>query len=216
MTDAPATVGVMLVDDHAIVREGYRRLLEAEDGIAVVAEHGDAESAQAALERLPEGTVHVVVLDLSMPGRGGLALARRIAQRWPALRVLVFSMHDHPATVAQALAAGAVGYVTKTSAPQDLVLALRRVAAGQTQVFSPDVARGQASAAAAAPHMTLSPREFDVLQGLLRGHTLEQIAQRLSISPKTVSNLQTQLRAKLGVSTAVELLHYAKQHGMAS
>lgn len=214
MSDAPAAVGVMLVDDHAIVREGYRRLLEAEEGIEVIAEHGDAESAQAALERLPEGALHVVVLDLSMPGRGGLELARRIAQRWPALRVLVFSMHDHPATVAQALQAGVAGYVTKTSAPQDLVLALRRVAAGQMQVFSPDVARGYASAAADAPHMTLSPREFDVLQGLLRGQTLEQISQRLSISPKTVSNLQTQLRAKLGVSTAVELLRYAKQHGM--
>jgi DNA-binding NarL/FixJ family response regulator len=209
-----ATVGVMLVDDHAIVREGYRRLLESEAGIRVVEEHGTAEAAQAALERLGDGAVQVVVLDLAMPGRGGLALARRIAQRWPALRVLVFSMHDHPATVAQALDAGAAGYVTKTSAPQELVQALRRVAAGQTGVLSADVARRRRGDGARAPYEALSAREFDVLQGLLRGQTLDAIAQRLSISPKTVSNVQTQIRAKLGVTTAMELLNHARQHGL--
>lgn len=216
MNTRPRTIGVMLVDDHAIVRQGYHRLLEAEDDIAVVAEHGDAESAQAALEHLPEGAVQVVVLDLAMPGRGGLALARRIAHRWPALRVLVFSMHDEPAVVSQALAAGAAGYVSKTSAPMELIQALRRVAEGHTQVLSDDVAQGLKSAAAGAPHMALSPREFDVLQGLLRGQTLEQIAQRLSISTKTVSNLQTQVRAKLGVSTPIELLLYAQKHGLSA
>lgn len=209
-----AAVGVMLVDDHAVVREGYRRLLQAEAGLQVVAEHGDAASAQAALERLPAGAVQVVVLDLSLPGRGGLELARRIAQRWPQVRVLVFSMHDHPATVAQALAAGAAGYITKTSAPHELVQALRRVAAGDTGVLSADVAASATSPAARPPHMALTPREYDVLQGLVAGDTLEAIAQRLSISPKTVSNLQTQIRAKLGVGTAMELLHYARQHGL--
>lgn len=211
-----ASVGVMLVDDHAIVREGYRRLLEAEPGIEVVAEHADAESAQAALERLPPDAVQVVLLDLAMPGRGGMALARRIAERWPALRVLVFSMHDHPAMVAQALDAGVAGYVSKTSAPRELVQALRRVAAGQVRVLSADIARQVAAPTARAPHMALSAREFDVLQGLLRGDTLDAIAQRLSISPKTVSNVQTQIRAKLGVGTAVELLHYAQRHGLSA
>lgn len=209
-----SSVGVMLVDDHAIVREGYRRLLETEPGIRVVAEHADAESAQAALERLAPSDVQVVVLDLSMPGRGGLALARRIGQRWPDVRVLVFSMHDQPATVAQALDAGVAGYVTKTSAPQVLVAALRRVAAGHTRVLSEDIA-ALVRDPPSAPHMALSAREFDVLQGLLAGDTLDAIAARLHISPKTVSNLQTQIRAKLGVGTAVELLHYARRHGLA-
>jgi DNA-binding NarL/FixJ family response regulator len=211
-------VGVMLVDDHAVVREGYRRLLQAEPGLQVLAEHGDAESAQATLERQALGLlaapVQVAVVDLGLPGRGGLELTRRIAQRWPAVRVLVFSMHDHPATVAQALDAGAAGYVTKTSAPQLLVAAVRRVAAGERGVLSPDVAQHASAPSAQAPHMRLSPREYDVLQGLLAGTTLEAIAQRLCISPKTVSNLQTQIRTKLGVATAMELLHYAQQHGL--
>lgn len=208
-------VGVMLVDDHAIVREGYRRLLESEPGFRVVAECGDAQAAQASLESLPSGAVQVVVLDLAMPGTGGLALARRIAQRWPALRVLVFSMHDQPATVAQALDAGVAGYITKTSAPQDLVQALRRVAQGQVNVLSPDIERRAVRPQAHAPHMLLSRREFDVMQGLIEGATLESIAQRLCISPKTVSNLQTRIRAKLGVSTPIELLRYAQQHRLA-
>lgn len=204
-------IGVMLVDDHAVVREGYRRLLESEAGIRVVGEHADAESAQAALERAPDGSVSVVVLDLSMPGRGGLALARRIGARWPALRVLVFSMHDQAATVAQALEAGVAGYITKTSEPQLLVQAVRRVAAGESRVLSPDVARSLAAPDTQAPHRQLSAREFDVLQGLLQGASLDAIAQRLCISPKTVSNVQTQIRAKLGVANAIELLNYARR-----
>ena len=211
-------IGVMLVDDHAVVREGYRRLLQAEPGLHVLAEHGDAESAQATLERqalgLMAAAIQVVVLDLGLPGRGGLELARRVSQRWPAVRVLVFSMHDHPATVAQALDAGAAGYVTKTSEPKLLVDAVRRVAAGERPVLSPDVAQHASAPSAKPPHMQLTPREYDVLQGLLAGTTLEAIAQRLSISPKTVSNLQTQIRTKLGVATAMELLHYARQHGL--
>jgi DNA-binding NarL/FixJ family response regulator len=213
----PAAVKVMLVDDHAIVREGYRRLLEAEGDLAVVAEAADAETTHALLDRLAAaGGVDVVVLDLSMPGRGGLDLARRLAIKWPAVRVLVFTMHDHPAMVAQALAAGVAGYITKTSAPQALVAALRRVAAGEQRVLGPDVQAAPADPTAQPPHMALSPREFDVLQGLVRGEPLDAIAQRLHISPKTVSNLQTLIRSKLGVSTAVELLRYAQQHRLFS
>ena len=207
-------IRVMLVDDHAVVREGYRRLLEAEPGIAVVAEQGDADSAYAELQAQPEPAVDVVVLDLSMPGRGGLDMARRIALRWPALRVLVFTMHDHPAMVAQALAAGAAGYVTKTTAPQDLVRALRRVAAGERPVLSDDVAAAAGPAAEPPPHMSLTPREFDVFRMLVDGLPVDAIAERLSLSSKTVSNLQTAIRAKLGVTTGVELLRYAQLHGL--
>jgi DNA-binding NarL/FixJ family response regulator len=205
-------VGVMLVDDHAVVREGYRRLLESEPGIRVVAECGDAQTTLTILDRLPAGSVQVVVLDLAMPGSGGLSLARRIAQRWPALRVLVFSMHDQPATIEQALDAGVAGYITKTSAPQDLVQALRRVAQGEVGVLSPDIERRRNMPMACEPHRLLSPRELDVLHGLIEGVALQAIAQRLCISPKTVSNLQTRIRAKLGVSTPIELLRYAQHH----
>ena len=207
-----AVVRVMLVDDHAVVREGYRRLLQAEADIEVVAEHADAESALAAMDALARQGPLVVVLDLSMPGRGGLEMARRVMARWPQVRTLVFTMHDHPAMVAQALGAGVAGYITKTSAPQDLVLALRRVAGGEREVLSPDVAQALQASAAKPPHMALSPREFDGLLGLVRGEAIDAIAGRLHISPKTVSNVQTQIRTKLGVSTAIELLRYAQQH----
>jgi DNA-binding NarL/FixJ family response regulator len=202
----------MLVDDHAVVREGYRRLLEAEAGVEVVAEHGDAESAYAALQASPAPLANVVVLDLSMPGRGGLDMARRIALRWPEVRVLVFTMHDHPAMVAQALAAGAAGYVTKTTAPERLVEAVHRVAAGEQGVLSDDVARFAQAPAAHPPHIALTPREFDVFRLLVEGHAVDVIAERLSLSSKTVSNLQTAIRSKLGVSTAIELLRYAQRH----
>jgi DNA-binding NarL/FixJ family response regulator len=207
-------VRVMLVDDHAVVREGYRRLLQAEGDIDVVAEHADAEAALGAMEALVRQGPLVVVLDLSMPGRGGLEMARRVLARWPQVRILVFTMHDHPAMVAQALDAGVAGYITKTSAPQELVAALRRVAEGETGVLSDDVRQAPQASAAKPPHMALSPREFDVLLGLVRGEPIDAIATRLHISPKTVSNVQTQIRTKLGVSTAVELLRYAQQHGL--
>ena len=202
----------MLVDDHAVVRAGYRRLLDDEPDLVVVAEHGDADSAYAALGARPEGTADLLVLDLSMPGRSGLDMLRRAHLRWPSLRVLVFSMHDSPAMVAQALAAGAAGFVTKSSAPAVLVAALRRVGRGETGVLSPDIAGAAQAGAGAAPQQVLSAREFEVLRGLVEGLSVEQIAERLRLSAKTVSNYQTQIRQRLGVGTAVELLRYARAH----
>lgn len=206
------TLHVMLVDDHAVVRAGYRRLLELEPGCVVSAECADGDSAYALLQQRDGPPVDVIVLDLSMPGRSGLDLLRRIALRWPALRRLVFSMHDSPAMVAQALAAGADGFVTKSSPPEVLVDALRRVAAGGQRVLSPDIADAPARPAAQAPHLALSLREFQVLQGLVAGDALDLIAERLHLSAKTVSNHQTTIRQKLGVGNAVELLRYAQQH----
>jgi len=203
---------VMLVDDHAVVRTGYRRLLEGEGDLAVVAEHGDADSAHAALLRDDAAAVDLVVLDLSMPGRGGLDLLRRGSLRWPRLRWLVFSMHDSAAVVGQALRAGAHGFVTKSSEPDDLVQGLRRVAAGERPVLSPDIAHTVASAAAEPPHMALNAREFEVLRLLVQGRTVADIGLHLHLSPKTVSNLQTHIRNRLGVGSAVELLRYAAEH----
>lgn len=205
---------VMLVDDHAVVRAGYRRLLELEPDCEVVAEYAGADAALNALARTEGRGVDVLVLDLSMPGRGGLDLLRRASLRWPALPVLVFSMHDSAAMVTQALRAGAAGFVTKSSEPDELVQAVRRVAAGAVGVLSRDIA-GLAQQDARAPHETLSVREFQVLLGLVAGDEVEAIAERLHLSPKTVSNYQTLIRQKLGVSTAVELLRYAQQHGLA-
>ena len=211
-TPGAPVLRVMLVDDHAVVRAGYRRLIEDEPDLQVLSEHGDADAAYAALGRQAQATADVLVLDLSMPGRSGLDMLRRACLRWPSLRVLVFSMHDSPAMVAQALAAGAAGFITKSSEPALLVAALRRVAAGEQAVLSPDIAGVAQAPGAAPPHQALSAREFEVLRGLVEGLSVEQIAARLHLSPKTVSNYQTQVRQRLGLQTAVELLHYARQH----
>jgi DNA-binding NarL/FixJ family response regulator len=211
MTTTVLQVG--LVDDHAVVRAGYRRLLELEPDIAVVAEYGDADAAYSGLTSTDHG-VQLLVLDLSMPGRSGLELLRRLGQRLPDLPILVFTMHDSAAMVEQCLRAGAVGFVTKSSAPEVLVDAVRRAARGE-RVLSPDVAdHAPAGGKLAPPHRQLSSREFDILQQLLAGRGVEEIAQTLRLSAKTVSNYQTQIRQKLGVGTAMELLRYAQEHGL--
>ncbi|WP_028999734.1 response regulator [Azohydromonas australica] len=201
-----------LVDDHAVVRAGYRRLLELE-GMAVAAEFADADSAYAALSVGEACPVDLLILDLSLPGRSGLELLRRLSARRPELKVLVFTMHDSAATVAQCLRAGAAGFVTKSSAPEELIEAVHRAWRGEL-ALSPDVAQAARQAAEPAPHLQLSTREFDVLQALLRGASVEEISQQLRLSPKTVANYQTLVRQKLGVGNAVELLRYAREHGL--
>lgn len=205
-----AAVRVLVVDDHAVVREGYRRLLEIEPDMVVVGECPDAETARAHLEDHDEAA-DVLVLDLSMPGRGGLALLRHATAAWPALGVLVFTMHDSPTIVAQALRAGAAGFITKSSAPDVLVDAVRRVASGERPVLSPDVAQRSAC----QPALRLAPREVEVLQLLVQGCSVEEISRRLELSTKTVANYQTLVRQKLNATTAIELLRVAQRHGLA-
>ncbi|NML15777.1 response regulator [Azohydromonas caseinilytica] len=202
-----------LVDDHAVVRAGYRRLLELE-GMAVAAEFADADSAYAALSVGDACPVDLLILDLSLPGRSGLELLRRLSVRRPDLKVLVFTMHDSAAVVVQCLRAGAAGFVTKNSAPEELIEAVHRAWRGE-RPLSADVAQAAAQAAEPAPHLQLSTREFDVLQALLRGAGVEEISRQLRLSPKTVANYQTLVRQKLGVGNAVELLRYGREHGLA-
>lgn len=207
---SPFSIRVMLVDDHALVRAGMARLLALEPDMQVVGEHADGDRAYAALQAEPP-PADVLVLDLSMPGRSGLELMRRLRLRESPVKVLVCSMHDSPAMLAQALTAGAAGFVTKQSDPLLLADAIRRVARGEV-VLSPDVVA--AADASDAPHLKLTPREFDVFVRLAQGESLETIADALKVAPKTVSNLQAAVRAKLGVGSAVELLRYAKAHGL--
>ncbi|MBT9486423.1 MAG: response regulator transcription factor [Rubrivivax sp.] len=208
------TIRVMLVDDHAMVRAGTARLLALEDDLQVVGSHADADSAYAALQPSP-CPADVLVLDLSMPGRSGFDLMRRLRLRHPPLALLVCSMHDSPPMLAQALAAGAHGFVTKSSDPALLADAIRRVAAGAT-VLSPDLQAAADKPAARPPHEALSPREFEVLLMLARGDTVERIAQDLHLSAKRVANVQTLIRSKLGLGSAIDLLRYAREHRLTS
>ena len=199
---------VALADDHAVVRAGYRRLLELEPDIQVVAEYGDAESAYFALTQTQPCPADLLVLDLSMPGRSGLEILRRLGQRLPSLHVLIFTMHDGAAMLTQCRQAGARGFVTKSSEPEVLIDAVRRSGRGEG-VWPRSAEQAEREG---PPHERLSPREFDVLQHLLAGRGVDEIAGLLHLSGKTVANYQTLIRQKLGVSTAIELLHYARQH----
>ncbi|TPQ41051.1 MULTISPECIES: response regulator transcription factor [Cupriavidus] len=202
------TIDVVITDDHAVVRTGYRRLLELDEGMRVVAEFGDADTAYDWLVR---NRADVLILDLSMPGRGGLEMLQRLRIRVPALHTLVFSMHDSAAIVMQAMRAGAVGYLTKNSAPEALVDAVRRVAGG-LRVLSDDIA-GLLDTGGQPPHLALSPREFDLFRQFARGTALEDVAARFCLSTKTVANYQTLIRKKMGLANRIEMHRYAVEHG---
>src|SRR5580704_2712944 len=176
-------VRIVLVDDHAVVRAGYRRFLEQEPGYSVIAEAASGEEAYALLQRV---SPDIVLLDLSMPGLGGLSSLRRFKLRWPLLPVLVFSMHDTVAFATQALRAGANGYVTKGSDPQLMVDAVRSVLEGEV-ALSPDVRQRLDRVAAdirASPTLGLSVREFDIFRMIAGGKNHEDIAQLLNLSIK--------------------------------
>ncbi len=201
-------IRILLVDDHAVVREGYRRLLERRADLRVVAEAGSAEDA---LQIVREGMPDLTVLDLSLPGMGGIELTRRILQRHPEAHILVFSMHRDPLFAAQALRAGALGYVTKSSSPDVLIQAVYKIARGE-KVLSPDIAPEMALTlleGTSNPTETLSPREFEILRLLLDGRGNEEIGNILNLSPKTVQNVHYQIKTKLGVRTDIELARLA-------
>jgi DNA-binding NarL/FixJ family response regulator len=204
---------VLLVDDHAVVRAGYRLLLQQEPGVEVVAE---AESGEVACRCYADLDPDVVVMDLALPGMGGLEAIKRIRMRDADARILVFSMHEEPMFVERALAAGAAGYVTKRSAPEALVAALKQVAAGGRYLdrglerrLAFERIRGLDS-----PLMQLSTREFEIFCLLAEGASSSDIARRLSLSPKTVANYSTQLKSKLNVSSAAEFARLAIRHGI--
>jgi DNA-binding NarL/FixJ family response regulator len=209
------TVGVrvLLVDDHAVVRAGFRRFLEQMPGIRVVAE---AASGDEAYRAFGECSPDVAVMDLSMPGMGGLEAIRRIVGRFPKARILVFSMHETAAFAQQALKAGAAGYVTKASAPEVLVEAAHAVAAGRSYL-SPDMAQKIALESVGGerdPLTVLTPREFEIFRLLAAGRTAEEIADALYVSAKTVANHATQVKQKLGISSAVDLHRVALRYGL--
>lgn len=204
----PGVLRVVLADDHAVVRTGYRRLLELEDDMQVVADFSDSDST---CQWFSGHEADVLVLDLSMPGRGGLETLARVKARRPALKVLIFSMHDNPAMVAQALKAGADGYLTKSSEPDALIDAVRQVARGE-QALSPDIAGTLAGEGGEDGHLSLSPREFEIFRLLAAGRTVEEIATRLFLSTKTVANYQTGIRQKTGLATALDMYRHAEAH----
>jgi DNA-binding NarL/FixJ family response regulator len=206
-------IGVLLVDDHPVVRQGYRGVLEGSGRIAVL---GEAATAAEAFQLYCSIEPDVTVMDLSLPGLSGIEGMRRILAYAPNARVLAFSMHEDAIFVRRAIEARAAGYVTKASAPHVLVEAVEAVAAGK-RYLSHDVAQTLALAGpdseGGAPG-NLSPREFEVLELLLQGCTLDDIARKLRINQKTVANHQSAIKQKLGASTTAQLVRNAMRLGL--
>lgn len=197
-------IRILLVDDHAIVREGYRALLAKQPGLQVVAEASDSTLAYLLFKEHQPG---LVVTDMSLPGSSGLELIARIKQRSVDAKILVFSMHQSPGFVTQAIRAGALGYVSKSSAPEELLNAIYEVHAGG-HFFSADIAQAIALEKLGSERIlleTLTVREFEILRLLVEGHSHNNIAKILSISPKTASNCHYLIKRKLGISSDIEL-----------
>lgn len=206
-------ISVILVDDHNVVRSGLRRLLELGGDIEVIAE---ANSGEQACQIYDGFQADVVVMDLSMPGIGGLEALRRILLIAPKAKIVIFTMHENIAFATQALSAGARGYVAKSGLADDLLTAVREAAAGKTYI-SPNIAQKMVLQSISGEHnpiQRLSAREFEVFRMLAEGMGVDEIASNLNISQKTVSNYQTILKQKLGISNAVELVRLAIRHGV--
>ena len=206
-------VTVLLVDDHAVVREGYRRLLERHGDIAVIGEAADAATAHALFCRL---NPQIVVMDITLPGTSGIEAMRRMLTDKPGTRVLIFSMHEDAIFAKRALQAGAFGYVTKASAPTVLVEAVHSVAGGR-KYLSAEIAHKLALRDFAVDESAadgLSAREFEVLRQLAQGKSVREIAQAMGLNPKTISNHQSAIKQKLGADTAIQLFKKAAQMGL--
>lgn len=207
------TISVLLVDDHEVVRAGYGQVLSGASDIELIAEAGSGEEGYSAYVKYQPD---VVIMDISLPGISGIEAIRRITAREETARILVFSMHEDTVFVDQALQAGALGYITKRSAAETLVEAVRTVASGQryldpalAQTLAMEKNRGQSNT-----FSDLSTREFEIFCLLAEGLPTNDIAERLSIAPKTVANYSTQIKYKLGVKTHAEIAHLAIRHGL--
>ena len=205
-------VEVLVADDHAIIRNGLRKILEDTDDLAVV---GEAANGNEVLEKVRERDWGLVVLDLSMPGRHALELIRLLRSERSRLPILIFSMHPEEQYAVRSIRAGASGYLSKEGDSDLLLPAMRKVAAGGmfispkvAELLAVDVSRSSGK----PPHTTLSDREYEVFGRIVRGASLTAIAEELSLSIKTVSTHKTHILAKMGMANHIDLVRYALEH----
>jgi len=205
---------ILIVDDHAIVREGLKFLLRAQLGSAHI---GEAQSGEEGIRLLHRGKWDIVLLDISLPGRSGIDVLHKIKSAGLSVPVLMLSMHPEEQYALRAIRAGAAGYLTKESAPMELVEAVRKVVGGGRYVsasLAERLAQEFGRPVAGLPHERLSDREFDVLRMIASGMTVSQIAEKVSLSVKTISTYRTRVLQKMGLKNNAELTHYALTHGI--
>jgi two-component system, NarL family, invasion response regulator UvrY len=207
---------IALVDDHAVVRQGYRRLLERETGLRIVGEAGTATQARSLLSA---GAPELLILDLTLPDCSGIQLLSELVSHWPSLRIIIFSMHEESIFASRSLQAGAWGYVTKSSDPSELVRAVHEVVEGR-RFLSSDIARKLALHSLESPGAQgadpLTEREIALLRMLAEGRSIKEIAHLLGVSDKTVANAQSLLRRKLGASSPLKVIERARHLGLLS
>ncbi len=208
-------IDLLIADDHEFIRAGLRAILEKAGDINVCAEAGDGHQV---LQHLRTHEVDLVVLDMSMPGPSGLALIKRIKADWPGVKMLILTMHTHTQYAVRALHAGAAGFLVKTSASDELLAAVRKVAAGRSYISTEvaEVLAQQRHSPLEQPHTALSDREYQVFQMLVGGKSVGDVAAALSISVKTASTHKANILEKMSMKSVAELTRYAVTHDLAS
>ncbi len=207
-------IRVLVADDHTVVRRGVMQILSEATDVAVV---GEASTAQEAIRAVRQGRFDVLVLDIAMPEGGGLEVLSQLGGLETRPRVLILSVYPEKQYALRALKSGAAGYLTKESAPEELVAAVRTIAQGRryvTQALAETMADELGSTPAKAPDERLSDREYQVMCLLASGKTVTEVAAELSLSTKTVSTYRARILTKLGVSNSAEIVRYALQHGL--
>jgi two-component system invasion response regulator UvrY len=209
-------IKVLIADDHTIVRDGLKQIFKETSDIIVT---GEAANGVEAIEKIEAEKFDVVVLDIAMPGRGGIDVLKNIKQQKPTLPVLILSMYPEDQYAIRVLKAGAAGYLTKESASEQLIAAVRRIYEGHKYI-SPELAEKLADALdenyPKTGHETLSDREFQVLRLIGSGMTVSEIATELALSVKTISTNRTRILKKMGMKNNAELIGYAIKHGLVS
>ena len=205
-------IRILVADDHAIVRRGVRQIIDSEDDMEVIGEAADYPEIR---RRLRDVSCDVLVLDLQLPGKNGIEVTKALREEYPRLAILILSSYPEDQYAVRALKAGARGYVSKLTAPERIVEAVRTVATGRKYI-SAETAEALAETLgcdrSVTPHRELSDREFQVLKMIARGRKLSDIADKLALSPKTVSVYRGRILEKMGVSSNAELTHYAIRH----
>ena len=207
-------IRIVIADDHAIVREGLKRIVGEAAGLRIEAAAGDGNEVMKVVR---DHDFDVLALVLSMPGRSGMELIKLVKSEKPKLRILVLSMHQETQYAVRAIKSGASGYLTKESAPGQLVQAIQKIAGGGAYIsaeVAEQLALGAMPGGDKAPHEALSDREFEVFRQLVAGSSVTEIAGNLKLSVKTVSTHKANLMGKLGVANQSELVRYAIRHGL--
>lgn len=214
----PSKIRILIADDHAVVRSGLRLLINSQRDMEVV---GEAKDGREVLPRVKETRPDIALVDLSMPGGGGVAAIAQLRREEPGVRVVALTMHDDPDYLRSVLSAGGFGYVVKRSADSDLISAIRAVSRGERFVdpsigesLVQEILRESGPGAGEGGEIRLSPREREVLGLLARGHTNAEIAEKIAVSVKTVETYRARLSQKLGLHTRAELVRYAMSRGI--